>query len=82
MDVIFGPEARVVLDALPDREYHAIWDALDRILLDPEAAKAAPWASYVGSKRVWGEHVRGTDWSLYWDVENDQLQIHWLLRES
>lgn len=80
------PQAQVVERQFRDDEgsdsYEHLWDVLDRICEDPAyAQKGAAWAKYVSTQKCWGSKIPGTDYTVYWKVEGDLLQVLHLLHD-
>jgi hypothetical protein len=78
----FTPEAAQVEDSLPDKVYDRLWDALERILADPEEAPYTGWAHYSSAHRVYGTPLPGTDWSVFWRISGDILEVVWILEDA
>jgi hypothetical protein len=73
MDVQFWKQAQQIEDemyARASREYERLWELLDRIRNDPEAARHARWSQYVSTYSLWGSHIPGTEFTVYWRVES------------
>lgn len=82
MQVEFTDAAGEVADRLEaheSRAYQRLWDVLDRILEDVEEARAR--ASYVSSRKVWADKVPGTDYTVFWRVNDDDLLVVYILAD-
>jgi len=76
MDVQFSAEAQQIEEEMYARasnEYERLWELLDRIRNDPEAARHARWSQYVSTYSLWGSHIPGTEFTIYWRVEPHPL---------
>lgn len=82
MEIILSPLALAVEDAMPNRAYDKMWDAFDRILADPTEAQHDPRHKYVSSEKVWATHIPGTDYTVYWYVEDGALQVPYILEDA
>lgn len=71
MNVSFANDAGDVVDQLPDHVYDRLWDVLDKIVKDPEEAPHAAWSEHVSSQNLWGTKIPGTDYSVFWRIEDD-----------
>ncbi len=84
MDVAFSNAAGAVQEefyARPGVEYDRLWDVLDRILLDVEEAKHAPWVSYVSTFDLWGAKIPGTDYTVFWRASETTLLVAEIVRD-
>jgi hypothetical protein len=77
MHVDFDQDAAQVAARLSSHAHDKLWEVLERILEDPEAAQHAPWASYVASHRLYGSKIPGTSWTVFWrpDFDADLLLV-------
>jgi hypothetical protein len=82
VEVEFALQAQTEADTLTARAWDSLWDLLDRILADPEAAQHAPWASYVSSQRMFGSKIPGTDHTVYWWLDGDLVRVPWILKDT
>lgn len=85
MHVEMTDEARAVEQRFYDdrnsKAYDRLWDVIDAILADPEAALHAPRAHHVSSFNLWGSKIPGTDWTVFWRIADDALQLVYIFED-
>ncbi|MEX0159805.1 MULTISPECIES: hypothetical protein [unclassified Microbacterium] len=73
MEVSFANDAGDVVDQLREHVYERLWDVLDQIMKDPDEAPHAPWSEHVSSLNLWGTKIPGTDYTVFWRIEDDDM---------
>jgi hypothetical protein len=82
MPVLLAPQALAAEAQLPDHVYNRLWDVLERILEDPESAQQSGWANWVSTQRLFGTKIPGCNWTVYWYIDGDTLQVPYLLEDT
>lgn len=84
-DVSYTPDALRVATRLYEAEddptFDRLQEVLDRIALDPEEAKYAPWTEYVSSRSVWGTKIPGGDWTVFWMTRESGVVVVLLVED-
>jgi hypothetical protein len=79
----FEPQALDAIDALEHddpRTFDRIFDLLELLAADPVEAKVRR-GNYVSTRDVWGTHVPGTDYTVYWRTDPEVFVVY-LVRED
>lgn len=78
MMIELAEDATAIIDALyvnPGNTYDKVWDIIEKIESDPVEAQHAGWTNYVSSQDLYGTKVPGTDYTIFWRVSEDVLDI-------
>lgn len=74
MQIFLTGDAWDIEATMTDRDSDKLFDVLELIAADVEAAKRDPRNRYVSSQEQWGTHIPGTHYSAFW-FTNDMLRV-------
>jgi len=81
MQIFLSDDALAVEATMNDRDYNKLWDVLEFIAADLEAARTDPRNRFISSRNEWGTHIPGTRYTAFW-FANDAIRVTLIADET
>ena len=81
MQIFLSDDALAVEATMNTRDYNKLWDVLEFIAADPEAARTEPRNRFISSRKEWGTHIPGTRYTAFWFTD-DAIRVTLIADEN